>query len=101
MPSATAAMTSAVERPAGRVEGRRPADLDVADAVGGLRLDELGGDPGERVAVLEQADRQVERAQELGLRRAVGRGDEHRPHRGLVPWRVHVPRPGQLERGRR
>ena len=50
-----------------RVEARRPADLHVADAVGGLGLDELGGDPGERFGVLEQADRQVERAQQLGL----------------------------------
>ena len=56
-------------QPAGDMEERTPADLDVADAVGGLRLDELGGDPLERLGVLHQGDRQVERAQELGLRR--------------------------------
>ena len=51
------------------MEQRPPADLDVPDAVGGLGLDELGGDPLERLGVLHERDRQVERAQQLGLRR--------------------------------
>ena len=41
-PAHTAAIPSASGQPAGDVEERPPADLDVADAVGGLVLDELG-----------------------------------------------------------
>ena len=55
------------ERPPRDVEQRPPADLDVADVLGGLRLDELGGDPLERLGVLHQRDRQVERREQLGL----------------------------------
>ena len=52
---------------AGNVQQRTPADLDVADAVGRLRLDELGRDPLEGLLVLHQGDGQVERAEQLGL----------------------------------
>ena len=56
------------ERQAARdVEQRAPADLDVADVVGGLRLDELRGDPLECLGVLHERDRQVERLEQLGL----------------------------------
>ena len=53
--------------PARDVEQRTPADLDVADVVGGLGLDEVHRDPLERLGVLQERDRQVEGAQELGL----------------------------------
>ena len=93
---------SASERPARGVEARCPADLDVADAVGGLGLDELGRDPDSSAS--RSWRRRIGRsnaAQELGLRGPVGGRDERGPHRGLVPWRVHVPRPREVERGRR
>ena len=66
--------------PAGDVEQRSPADLEVADAVGRLRLDQLGRDPLERLGVLHQRDRQVERAQQLGLVGARHRRDQRRAH---------------------
>ena len=75
-PAHTAAIPSAERQPAGDVEQRAPADLDVADAVGGLGLDELGGDPLERLGVLHERDRQVERAEQLGLVGARHRRDE-------------------------
>ena len=86
-------------QPAGDVEQRAPADLDVADAVGRLGLDQLGGDPLERLGVLHQRDRQVERAQQLGLVGARHRRDERRRHPGPVARRVDPARPGELERG--
>ena len=57
------------------VEQRPPADLDVADVVGRLRLDQLVGDPLERLGVLHERDRQVE---PLGAAR---------PGRGSAPAR--------------
>ena len=107
-PAQTAAIPSASERPRGHVEQRSPADLDVADAVGGLRLDELGGDPLERLGVLHQGDRQVERAQQLGLVGARHRRDERgatsRPrraaHRRRASGRAPAPcRPAASRRG--
>ena len=80
------------------MQPRSPADLDVADAVGGLRLDELGRDPLERLGVLHQRDREVERAEQLGLRRARHRGDERPRHAEPVARRVDAAGPGQLER---
>jgi thiol-disulfide isomerase/thioredoxin len=49
--------------PAGDVQQRSPADLDVSDPVGRLRLDQLGGDAFERLGILHEGDRQVECAQ--------------------------------------
>ena len=62
--------------PAPDMERRAPADLDVADAIGRLRLDELRHDPAECLGVLHQRNRQVERPQQLRLARATFRGDE-------------------------
>ena len=88
-------------QPARDVEQRPPADLDVADAVGGLRLDQLGGDPLERLGVLHQRDRQVERAEQLGLVAAALRRDERAEHPGPRRRRVDAARRGQLQRRRR
>ena len=46
------------------VERRSPPDLEVADTLAGLRLDELAADPLERLRVLHQLDRQTKRTQE-------------------------------------
>ena len=84
-------------QPAHRVEGRPPADLDVADLLGGLRLDELAGHPLERLGILEQGDRQVEPLEQLGLgRRALGR-DEGVEHPGVGGGCLDTTGPGQLE----
>ena len=81
------------------VERRAPADLDVADPVRGLRLDELAGDSFERLGVLEEGDRQVEPLEQLGLRgRPFGR-DERVSHPGVGSRRVDAACPGELERG--
>ena len=61
-PAHTAAMPVAERESASHVEERSPADLQVADPVGRLVLDELGGDPLQGLGVLQQGDRQVERA---------------------------------------
>ena len=98
-PAQTAAIPSASGQAAGHVQQRTPADLDVADVVGRLRLDELGGDPLEGLGVLHQGDRQVERAQELGLRRAGHRRDERSRHAGPVARGVDAAGPGELDRG--
>ena len=72
--------------PARDVEQRPPPDLDVADALGGLRLDELGGDPLERLRVLHQRDRAGRtRGGAPPGRRAGHRGDERGPHRRRRP----------------
>ena len=79
------------------VQARTPADLDVAHAVRGLGLDELPRDALERVGVLHQRDRQVERAQQLRLVGARHRGDQGRGHAGPVRRRIDAARPGELE----
>jgi len=56
------------------VEGRSPADLDIADLVGGFRLNQLGGYLLERFRVLEQCDRQLEAGQQLGQLDDIGVG---------------------------
>ena len=86
------------ERQAARdVQQRPPADLDVADVVGGLRGHQLGGDPLERLRVLHQRDRQVEGAQQLGLVGAALGRNERPVHPGPVRWGVDAARARQLE----
>ena len=97
-PATTAAIPSASGSPRRHVEQRPPADLDVADPVGGLRLDQLERDPLERLGVLHQRDRQVERAQQLGLRGAERRRSERVVHPGERRRGVDATRPCQLER---
>src|ERR671931_1466522 len=79
-----------------------PADLGIADAVRGLVLDELAGDTLQRLSVLEERDRQVERLEQPGLTGAVlGRG-ERSAHRLQVARRgLDLPRSCELEGGRR
>ncbi len=62
------------------MERGRPLDLHVAHAVGGLVLDQLGGDASQRITVLHQLQRQLERFQQLGLRAGVCGGDERVEH---------------------
>ena len=80
------------------MEAGTPADLDVAHAVRGLGLDELPRDALERVGVLHQRDRQVERPQQLRLVGARHRGDQGRGHADPVRRRVDAARPRELER---
>ena len=98
-PAQTAAIPSASDSPPRDVQQRTPADLDVADVVGGLGLDQLGGDPLERLGVLHQRDRQVERAQQLGLVAARHRRDERARHPGPVVGRLDPAGAGEVERG--
>jgi len=85
--------------PLAGMEIRPPADLEIADPVGGLVFDELGGDPRERLRVLEEGDRQLERPQELSLVRAALRRDQGRCHRRGVGWRVAASRSREIEGG--
>ncbi len=85
-------------QPARDVQERPPTDLEVADAVGGLGLDQLGRDALERLGVLEERDREVEGAEQLGLVGAGHRGDERGRHPGPRPRRVHAPGARKLER---
>ena len=81
------------------VERRAPADLDVADPVGGLRLDQLAGDALERLGVLDEGDREVEPLEELGLAtRSAPARRARRTSPAYVVGRLDVPRPGELER---
>ena len=69
-------MTSVEREPAVDVQLGREADLGVHDAVGGQVLRALGGDPGQRLARLHDADG-VREGLEVALQRAgVGRLDE-------------------------
>ena len=97
-PRATASMTVRRGEAARGVERRGPADLEVADALAGLRLDQLAGDPLESLRVLHQLDRQAKGAEELGLVAAGHRGDQLAPHPLDVPRRVDAPGPGEIER---
>ena len=81
------------------MEERTPADLDVADTVGGLGLDELGGDPLERLGVLHQGDRQIEGAQQLGLRCARHRRDQRVRHAEPVARSIDVARAREVQGG--
>ena len=93
--------------PARDVEQRPPPDLDVADVLGGLRLDELGGDPLERLGVLHQRDRQVERAEQLGLvaaghrARRARRASRRRPAAPRRPVSAPAPAPSRSGASRR
>ena len=84
--------------PARDVEERSPADLGVADVVGGLRLDEVGGDPLEGLGVLHEGDRQVEGAEELGLVRPPGRADQRGGHALPRGGRIDAAGASQLQR---
>ena len=82
-------------QPARRVEQRPPADLDVADAVRGLRLHQLRRDLLECLGVLEQRDRQVERAEQFLLRGADRRRGQRLVHPTVGRRRRYAPRPRQ------
>ena len=54
-------------QPTGDMEEWPPSDLQVANVVGGLVLDQLGGDALEGIGILHQRDGQVERAEQVRL----------------------------------
>jgi hypothetical protein len=83
---------------AGDVEQRSPADLDITDLFGGLGVDQLRGDPFERLGVLHERDRQVEGAEQLGLVGAPLGRDERVEHAGPGRRRRYAAGPGQVER---
>ena len=85
--------------PAVHVQQRRPADLRVPDVVEGLVLDEVGGRALERIGILHQRDRQVEREQQLCLVRRLGWPDEDAAHALERAGGVDSAGAGDLERG--
>ena len=87
--------------PAGNVERRSPADLDVTRAVRGDVLDKLVGDALDRGRVLHQRDRQVEGSQQLRLVGDLGGRLQAARHRVEIHALVEAAFPRQLERGRR
>ncbi len=84
---------------AGDVEQGSPADLDVADAIGRLRLHELAGDPLQRLGVLHEGDRQFEGLEQLRLVDARHRRDQGPRHAGPVAWGVDGARAREGQRG--
>ena len=85
-PSRFASTTSSRVMPAFRGQLRRVADLRVGDAVGGEVLGALGGDPDDRVALLQDADGVRERLEVELERLAVGAAPDtrRRARRGRV-----------------
>jgi len=81
------------------MQPRAPADLDVLHQIGGLRFDELGRDPLERIGVLHEPNREIEGPEELGLVGADRRRDERGAHPGHGLRRVDAAGPGELDRG--
>ena len=84
--------------PLGGVEQGRPADLDVADVVARLVLDEVSRDALDGLGVLHQGDREVEGLEQLGLVGRLVGPDEHAPHAGERRGGVDPAGAGDVER---
>ena len=80
------------------MEERRPAHLGVADVLARLVLDHVERDPLERVGVLHEGDREVERGEQLGLVGDLVRRHEDVAHPGERVGRIHLSGAGDLQR---
>ncbi len=96
-PAHTAAMPSSSGQAPEDVQERAPADLDIADVVGRLGLDQLGADAVQGLGVLHERDGQVEGLEQLGLGGARHRRDERSRHAQPVAGRIDAAGPCQLQ----
>ena len=85
--------------PAHDMQERSPANLDVADVVRRLRLHEVGRDALERLGILHQRDREIERSEELRLIGATGGRDQRGGYRGPGSRGVDAPGAREVQRG--
>ena len=83
------------------MEVRAPPHLKVGDVLCSFGSHQLLRCAIERLGILQQGDRQVERAQQVGLISTTLGGDERGAHPSPILRRINAPRGGQFQRQRR